>query len=295
MEILIASDGSACARDAALFACHIARPARAGVLLLGVIEKPQAEPALRRALGELRQEIIQSGVGHCEIKLRSGEPAEQILLEAHEQYYHLTVVGARGQRRLFGIVVGSTTLRLAQQIRSPLLIATQPSPAIYRMLVCTSGEKLAESNALVGGTIAALVGARVTVLHAMSQLPLTLEAKVEDLERDALELIASGTREGLHLQRMLEILDACGIPAEHRFPKVRHGLVVDEILAEVHEGDYDLVVIGAHRVPEGIPYRQLYTLFQENIANQILTQTRYPVLVVRGARGPQWERVLPRP
>ena len=30
-------------------------------------------------------------------------------------------------------------------------------------------------------------------------------------------------------------------------PVVRHGLVVDEILAEALFGDYDLVVIGAHR------------------------------------------------
>ncbi len=289
MRILIASDGSECAREAALYACHFARPARAEVVLLGVAEKPSAEATLRSALEALREEIAQRGVSECLIKMRYGEPPREILAETEEHAYHLTLVGARGHRRLIPFAVGGTTMRLAQHIRSPLLIVTRARPAIREMLICTSGEQPAENNALVGGALAALVGAQVTVLHVMSQLPLAPDAKVEDLERSAEELIASGAREGLHLQRLLEILEAQGVERTRSIPKVRHGLVIDEILNEVREGDYDLIVIGARPVLEGQSWWQWRTLFLENIPNHILTRTRRPVLVVRPVDWSGWQ------
>ncbi len=288
MRILVASDGSECAREAALYACHFARPAQAEVVLLGVVEKPQTEPTLRSALDALREEIVRQGVGECAVKIRHGEPHLQILAETEERFYHLTLVGVRGQRHLLPFVVGGTAMRLAQHIRSPLLVVARARPAIRKMLICTSGEQPAENNAVVGGALAALIGAEVTVLHVMSQIPLTLDAKVEDLERSAAELIASGAREGLHLQRLLEILEAHGVERTRSVPKVRHGLVIDEILSEVREGDYDLIVLGARPVLEGQSWWQWRALFLENIPNHVLTHTRRPVLVVRPVDWAEW-------
>lgn len=288
MRILVASDGSECAREAALYAYHFARPAQAEVVLLGVAEKPQTEPILRSALDALCEEITQQGIGECTVKVRHGEPYLQILGETEERFYHLTLVGARGHRHLLPFAVGGTTMRLAQHIRSPLLVVTRARPAIRKMLICTSGEQPAENNAMVGGALAALTGAEVTVLHVMSQVPLTLDAKVEDLERSATELIASGAREGLHLQHLLEILEAQGVERARSTPKVRHGLVVDEILNEVREGDYDLIVLGARPVSEGQSWWQWRALFLENIPNHILTRTRRPVLVVRPVDWAEW-------
>lgn len=288
MRILIASDGSECARQAALYACHFAHPAQAEAVLLGVAEKPSAEAALRNALEALREELIQRGVGECRVKIRHGAPPQQILAETEERAYHLTLVGARGHRRLIPFAVGGTTIRLAQHIRSPLLIVTRARPAIRRVLICTSGEQPAENNAIVGGALAALIGAEVTVLHVMSQLPLAPDAKVEDLERSAEELIASGAREGVHLQRLLEILEAQGVVRTRSMPKVRHGLVIDEILSEIREGDYDLIVLGARPVLEGQSWWQWRALFLENIPNHILTHTRRPVLVVRPVDWSEW-------
>jgi nucleotide-binding universal stress UspA family protein len=52
-------------------------------------------------------------------------------------------------------------------------------------------------------------------------------------------------------------------------------LVVDEILAEAAGGDYNLVVIGAHR---GAGWERL---FLDDLARQIIEQLDRPVLVVR--------------
>ena len=50
---------------------------------------------------------------------------------------------------------------------------------------------------------------------------------------------------------------------------------LDEILAEARDGDYDLVVIGAHR---GEAWRRILL---DDLAHQIIVQLDRPVLVVR--------------
>jgi nucleotide-binding universal stress UspA family protein len=114
------------------------------------------------------------------------------------------------------------------------------------------------------GRVAQLTGAHVTVLHVMSQVaatPLAPRAgglkvvplvpdppkkaayQLDDLQADAEQLIAEGTREGAHLKEALALLAEMDVPAR---ALVRHGLVIDEISEEACEGDYDLVVIGTH-------------------------------------------------
>jgi nucleotide-binding universal stress UspA family protein len=58
-------------------------------------------------------------------------------------------------------------------------------------------------------------------------------------------------------------------------PVVRHGLVVDEILAEASEGDHDLIVIGAHQA-EG-----LMRFLLDDVAHQIIGHADRPILVAR--------------
>jgi nucleotide-binding universal stress UspA family protein len=60
-------------------------------------------------------------------------------------------------------------------------------------------------------------------------------------------------------------------------------LVLDEVIAEANEGDYDLVVIGAHvapEMPEGWAWLRDYAF--DDVADQIISAVNRPVLVVRG-------------
>ncbi len=56
---------------------------------------------------------------------------------------------------------------------------------------------------------------------------------------------------------------------------VRHGLVVDEIIDEAGTGNYDLVVIGAHR-DEGLPRFLL-----DDLARELVLNVECAILVVR--------------
>jgi nucleotide-binding universal stress UspA family protein len=69
----------------------------------------------------------------------------------------------------------------------------------------------------------------------------------------------------------LELLEPLGVQLQ---AKVRHGLVVEEILTEAKSGDYDLVVIGAHQS------RGWERYLLDDLARQIVQQADRPVLVV---------------
>ena len=92
------------------------------------------------------------------------------------------------------------------------------------------------------------------------------------LQSSADKLIEECTLEGELLQRDLEALEQTRIIS---IPKVRHGLVVDEILDEVHSGDHDLVVIGSY------PSDGWGRFLLDDLAQKIVTQMACPVLIVR--------------
>ncbi len=287
MQILLASDGSSAAHQAALYVRQVALATQAEVVLLGVAEKPQAEPALRERLAGLRQELESWEGCVVTVRVRHGKPDQEILAEAEEHFYHLIVIGSQGVKPLQRMLQ-RTARRLIRVASGPLLIVAGQRESISRVLICTSGEKPGEVDTLVGGALAGLLGASVTVLHVMSQVALIRQAQIDDLERGARALVESGSREGQHLQRLRSILAAQNVPSEQTRLKIRHGLVIDEILNELREGDYDLIVIGAHQVPGDQSWPQFRELLQEDIVAEIAYRTPCPVLIVRARDYSGW-------
>jgi nucleotide-binding universal stress UspA family protein len=290
MRILVATDNSPGANNAAHFVVLLARPAGAQITLLG-LEGPHPDPALHRRLDELAQALCEDSGCDTEIKLRHGDAEEQILVETQEHHYDLVVIGSQrpgGLRRLVSGATSGLARSLAQRLNTSLLVVSEDRRQIRRVLICTSGETSGERDARAGGLVAALVGAEVAVLHVMSQVALTPNARIDYLEQDADQLMASEAREGVHLRRVMDILEEVGIPAQRRRARVRHGLVLDEIKREVSQGDYDLLVIGAHQVPEDRSWRELRAMLLENLADEILEEIPRPVLVVRATGAGAW-------
>jgi nucleotide-binding universal stress UspA family protein len=271
MKILLCTDGSSYAAEALRFGALIAREARDQVTLLGVLENPQEERKVIRMLQRTSNALCED-VPHVETLIRRGHAAEEILEETEENPYDLVVVGSRGRRGITRFVLGSTAARLARYCPSSVLIVKGKRRSLDRILVCTAGAESGERDTEFAGRIARLTGATVAVLHVMSQLPLSLDVDVTDLECSTRVLLTSDAREGVHLRKALRILRDFDVEAE---PKVRHGLVVDEILAEAKAGDYDLIVTGAH-VASGLGRFML----TDNTEQIVLASDR-PVLVVK--------------
>jgi universal stress protein E len=231
------------------------------------------------------------------VKVRVGHAAEQILEEAAAGQYDLVVVGTRGRHGITRFLLGSTAERIAREASVPVLLVQRAADSLERVLICTAGGEPGLAAVRMGGRVARLVGARITVLHVMSQLPGSPvpaqasalqvvpqtpapqeppETQTECLQATAEELIQRDTWEGAHLREALAILAGMEVAAVAR---VRHGLVLDEITDELHEGDHDLVVVGTKPVDGWMRF------LLNNVSQQIIGCTDRPVLVARMGLG----------
>lgn len=133
--ILVGVDDSPGSLGALRWAAELAEPLRARLVLLHVFE-PLAhvgELAPGKDLRALRDEVERSlrgepceslrrrGIAH-ELLVREGLPLDVLVETADEVGADLVVVGARRLTRLQSLVLGSTSSRLAQRTRRPVVV-----------------------------------------------------------------------------------------------------------------------------------------------------------------------------
>ncbi|MDX1522082.1 MAG: universal stress protein [Anaerolineae bacterium] len=275
MRILIATGGSPHSDTALRLATYILQTQN-------ITDRPTVMTVIKREAQRVRAErlldqaleILRLDAPKVKTIVRVGHRVEQIVHEADRGNYDLLIIGERPVHRLLTRILGSTARRVMEQAPCPVIIAKDEIGPIKRILVCDSG---AESPSLLIPFKAKLAGlsqgpVELTILHVMSQMTAGPQVRGKQLRAGVEELIREGAPEGYLLAQDIETLESPGIYPQ---PKVRHGLVVDEIVAEARSGDYDLVVIGANR-REGWQHFLL-----DNLAQQIVTKVRRPILVMK--------------
>ena len=275
MKILLVTDGSNQAETAIRFGAQIAKRVSLPPTILAVGDQsklsfsPGSEDLLARAI-----ELVGTNQ-EVHTLMQAGDPFEQILCEAERGGYDLVIMGDRRPGNIIRrIIWRSTANRVAEQASCSVLIVRGNAGAINRILLCDSG---VEGSTLLSRLVVQLAELLegeedVTVLHVMSQVSAGPGVPGKQLRAGAKELMEDQSPEGEILEHDLQMLETPGI---HPTAKVRHGLVVDEILSEARSGEYDLVVVGAHATAG----ERRFLL--DNIAHQILKSIDRPVLVVR--------------
>jgi nucleotide-binding universal stress UspA family protein len=274
MHILIATGGSSHSEVALRFGAHLLSRVEGSMTVVTVI-KQQAEMARAKAVLARVQQLLEPTVTGLQTRIRVGHPAEEIIREAEQGRYGLVIVGERQRHGLMTrFVLGSTAERIVERAPCPVIIAKGKIGPVRRILLCDSN--LEEPSLLRRFTaqLAELVQGEteVTVLHVMSQISAWPGIPGKQLRASAEELIQEHAPEGQLLERDLHLLERLKLKP---MPKIRHGLVVDEVLAEAREGDYDLVVIGSH---QGHVWGRILL---DDLAHQIILQMDRPILVVR--------------
>jgi nucleotide-binding universal stress UspA family protein len=287
VRILLTVDGSSHSEDTLRFGAQVAASADEPPTVLTVVRYEADRPGAARIL-ERAQGLLAPEVPKVQLRVRVGYPAAEIVREAEEGRYDLVVVGERPDRNLMRRVLrGSTALRVVEHAPCPVVVAKGRIRPIQHILLCDSGAQNAaavprRAAAKASPSVLKRFTAQLTdlfrgeeeiiVLHVMSQIGAGPGVRGQQLRAEVEELIESHTLEGELLVRDLRTLNGSGVNAR---PKLRHGLVVDEILSESRAGDYDLVVIGAYR---GEGWQRILL---DDLAHQIVVELDRPVLVVR--------------
>jgi len=274
MRILICSDGMPAADSATRLGGRLAGPLQAETTLLGIAEKRGDEGALRDALNAQSQSLRVHGVTP-EIVVRAGEAIRQILKQTSTVAYDLVVIGAR-RTGASGLYWRSMkTYEVIKAISPPVLVAIGECEDLKRFLVCTGGKEFIEEAVQLTGKLAAAMGASVTLLHIVAEPP-AIYADLVRLEEDIDRLLESKSELGMNLLQQKKDLASLGVPAEVR---VRHGIVVDQVFAEVRERNYNLIVTGSSQA-RGM----LRHYIMGDLTRSILNHANCPVLVARAGK-----------
>lgn len=274
MKILVATGGAPHSNTAVAFASQLASGAEDTVTLLTVI-KTEAEQAQAEALLDNARKLINRPDLELHTQILLGQPAEEIVRETEEGVYDLVVVGDRQHHALVTrFLLGSTASRVIEHSPYPVIIAKGQIRPVQRLLLCDSGFAQPTLVSRFVSQMTELINRAnaLTILHVMSQISAGPGVPGAQLRATTAELMTAHAPEGELLTGDIDVFAPYPIQPQ---PKIRHGRVVDEILSEAKEGDYDLVVIGAHR---GEGWRRILL---DDLAHQIITHIDRPVLVLR--------------
>ncbi|HLF11853.1 MAG TPA: ATP-binding cassette domain-containing protein [Gammaproteobacteria bacterium] len=239
----------------------LAERMQASTTVLAVAEDADTAEALRAKLGE---RVQAESLPEAALRVRFGKPAEQIAAEQAASLYEMLVMTARArsrasrrpvlEARAMARQLGETLMTVLEHTDVPVLIAKGERTRLERILICTAAGEPGKSDVRVGGRLARRLGATVTLLY---------------VARESKE-VSSLTRS--HLDRAAATLKAIDVESEVRIRSAATPLA--GIMAEATEGDYDLIVIGAHGPRSRIRFRP------NDVMLQVLATAQSHVLVV---------------
>ncbi|PYK60410.1 MAG: hypothetical protein DME43_05535 [Verrucomicrobia bacterium] len=265
MNILICSDGTPASDNAARLGGIVASATQAQVMLLGIAENPSDEQPLRQALDQ-EAHILRRANAKPRVVLQSGEPIAQILSETSSSKYDIIVIGSRRRN------APGRTYEIIKAVEPSVLVAIGTQERQSRILLCSGGKHFIDDAVRLTGTLAAALHAQVTLFHVMAEPP-AIYAHLRQLEEDVTALLASGSELGRNLVAEKKALEKLGVVVNVR---VRHGFIIDQLLDEMREGNYDLIVTGSSRARGPLQH-----YIMGDVTQRILDSAQCSVLVVR--------------
>jgi nucleotide-binding universal stress UspA family protein len=273
MKILVCSDGSERARRALASAATIAHATKAEITIFGIIEIGHDENGLRERLNEESKVVREQDV-KLEIITKFGDPVAEIVRRTQELAYDLVVIGAerRGAQEFF--LPSTKAYSITEAIAPPVLVVPVWRPTIQRILICSGGGAYIENAVRFTSKIAKDLAAEITLLTVTPQPP-AMHGTIFRRQADVAALLNSNSALARNLRTEKEIIERAGVSA---IVRIRHGIVIEQILAEVERRDYDLVVSGSW------PVRDAWRNYAiGNVTREIVNRTARPVLVIRSA------------
>jgi len=281
LEFLITTNGFKGTWSAIEYGAWLAEAMQMKVTLLGVTERlnPAAiddhsplEDVFERAVGLFKQKGVEYS-----LEVQHGE-AEHAIAEKANSGDFITVVSPLGRPQLRRWLTGRSIRHFMETIKRPILYVPELRLPLKKILISIGGlgyEVAAENLAF---QVAKAVQAEVTIMHVIPPTDLDYDyPSSRDVREHKNDLAETDTLPGRGLRTALEIAQEAGLKAN---VTARQGNIVDEILAEVREGNYDMVCMGSPYGASG-GLRQYYS---PNVTAEIAESVHCPVLTARYKR-----------
>lgn len=274
-DLLIATNGFKGTWFAVEYGAWLAEVMNMPINFLGVNETPNPaaiddqyplEDIFERAVGLFQEKGLR-----YQLEIRNGEP-EQVIPEKANSGNYITVVSPLGRTQIKRLLIGRSIRPLMERIQGPILYVPEIRLPLKKILISAGGlgyEAAAENLAL---QVASANQADVTILHVIPPTEPDYSA-TRALRGQTKDLAKSDTLPGRSLRRALELAQHAGLGAR---AIARQGIVVEEILTELREGNYDMVCMGSSYSASTL--RQYYA---PHVTAEVAEAARCPVLTAR--------------
>lgn len=274
-DILIVTNGTKESFPAIEEGAWLAKTLGAAITLLGITERlnPAAiddshplEDVFERAVGLFKAQ----GAGY-RLEVRNGG-AERIVPQEAKQNDSIVVLGPLGRPQIQRLMAGRSIRTFIEQIEQPLLYVPEARVPVKKILISVGGLGYDVNAEHIAMQIARKSGAEIVFLHIVPPIDLNYPT-ADTISKNWQHLTETDTPVGRNLRKSLETAGAAGVTAS---VKVRHGNVIEEILAESHNGNYDLLCMGSSYSVHSL--RQMYSA---NVTAEIMERASCPVMTAR--------------
>jgi nucleotide-binding universal stress UspA family protein len=274
-ELLIVTNGFKGTWRAIEYGAWLAETMQLKVTLLGVNEKLHAaqmddnqplEEVFARAIELFQKREVQYNLE------RQNGAAEHVIPEIAKKANFITVVSPLGRPQLRRWFTGRSIRSLMEQIKGPILYVPEIRLPLKKILISAGGLGYEVDAENLAFQVATASRANVTILHVVPPTGLDYPTTRDVLEH-VNDLADTDTLLGRSLREALDIAHKAGLNAKL---STRQGNVVEEIVAEIKEGNYDMACMGSSYSAHSL--RQLYT---PNVTAEVAEAELCPVLTVR--------------
>lgn len=275
-EILVATNGYARTWSGIEYAAWLGEVMRVPVTLIGIIEQKQrpnidAETHPLEEIFSRAVSLFQERKLKYHLDIYEGH-AENIIPRKAKERDFLTVLTPLGRPPLRRLLLRRSFHQLMADIERPILYVPSACIPPTHILVCLGGLGYGITAESLGLEIATRVKAPVTLLHVVP--PIDMDYPEARTVRENWEnLTDTDTLLGHTLRKALDEAQKMDLKADL---KIRRGNVIEEILGELKDGDYDLVCMGSLYSAHGL--RQMYA---PNVTAEVAEVIGCPVLSVR--------------
>jgi nucleotide-binding universal stress UspA family protein len=274
-ELLIVTNGFKRTWHAIEYGAWFAESMQLKVMLLGVNEKLHtAQMDDHQPLNEICARAIElfqkRGVEYI-FETHSGA-AEHVIPEIAKRGNFITVVSPLGRPPLRRWFTGRSIRSFMEEIKGPILYVPEIRLPLKKLLISAGGLGYEVDAENLAFQVATASRADVTILHVVPPTGLDYQT-TRDVRGHIKDLADTDTLLGRSLREALDIAQKAGLNAKII---TRQGNVVEEILDEIREGNYDMACMGSSYSAHSL--RQLYT---PNVTAEVAESELCPVLTVR--------------
>lgn len=277
-DLLITTNGFKGTWPAIEYGTWLAATLETKITLLGVTENlnPAAiddhhplEDVFARAVALFQQNKVEYN-----LEVQNGN-AEDIIPRKAAQGNFIVVLGPLGRPQIRRLLAGRSIRHLMEEIEQPILYVPESKLPLKKILICMGGLGYEVTAEHIAMQMAMKSRAEITLLHIIPPIDMNYPT-ARTVSENWQNLTETETPIGRSLRQALEIAKDDGLTAS---VKARQGNVVEEILAEIKDGNYDLLCMGSPYSTNAL--RQLYA---PNVTAEIAEGAACPVLSARYKR-----------